>query len=134
MTKKPIAIGSYSIGGTNECFIIAEMGSNHDGKISRAKNLIDIAGEAGCSAVKIQVVFSAECYPPNTKYPAHYGDEDLAEVIRRKEIPTEWVAELRKYTNDNGMLFGAREVSDLADFRENSGRYLIYFIFSLVLS
>ena len=37
MTKKPIAIGSYSVGGTNECFIIAEMGSNHDGKISRAK-------------------------------------------------------------------------------------------------
>jgi len=107
MTKKPISIGPYSVGGTNECFIIAEMGSNHDGKISRAKNLIDIAGEAGCSAVKIQVVFSAECYPPNTKYPAHYGDEDLAEVIRRKEIPTEWVAELRKYTNDNGMLFGA---------------------------
>ncbi|SVE54789.1 uncharacterized protein METZ01_LOCUS507643, partial [marine metagenome] len=30
MTKKPIAIGSYSVGGTNECFIIAEMGSNHD--------------------------------------------------------------------------------------------------------
>ena len=35
-------------------FIIAELGINHNGDISLAKELIDIAAEAGCNAVKFQ--------------------------------------------------------------------------------
>ncbi len=35
-------------------FIIAEIGVNHNGDISIAKNLIEIAKEAGCDAVKFQ--------------------------------------------------------------------------------
>ena len=35
-------------------FIIAELGINHNGDISLAKKLIDVATEAGCNAVKFQ--------------------------------------------------------------------------------
>jgi N-acetylneuraminate synthase len=35
-------------------FFIAELGINHNGDIKIAKQLIDIAGEAGCNAVKFQ--------------------------------------------------------------------------------
>ena len=35
-------------------FIIAELGINHNGDMSLAKELIDIAAEAGCNAVKFQ--------------------------------------------------------------------------------
>ena len=46
-------------------FIIAEIGINHNGDLSIAKKLIDIAKSAGCDAVKFQkrdinVVYSAQ--------------------------------------------------------------------------
>ena len=39
-------------------FIIAEAGVNHNGDIELAKQLISVAAEAGCDAVKFQT-FSA---------------------------------------------------------------------------
>ena len=36
------------------CFIIAEIGINHNGQLDIAKQLIDVAKEAGCDAVKFQ--------------------------------------------------------------------------------
>ena len=36
------------------CFIIAEIGINHNGQIETAKKLIDVALDAKCNAVKFQ--------------------------------------------------------------------------------
>ena len=44
---------------TNKVFIIAEIGVNHNGKISIAKKLIDVAKNCGADAVKFQT-FKAE--------------------------------------------------------------------------
>ncbi len=38
------------------CYIIAEAGSNHDGDYNQALELISIAVEAGCDAVKFQLI------------------------------------------------------------------------------
>jgi N-acetylneuraminate synthase len=53
------------IGDDQPCFIIAEIGINHNGDIDLAKRLISAAVAAGCDAVKFQkrtidVVYSAE--------------------------------------------------------------------------
>jgi N-acetylneuraminate synthase len=37
-----------------KCFIIGEIGINHNGQLDIAKQLIDVAQEAGCDAVKFQ--------------------------------------------------------------------------------
>ena len=47
-----------SIGNNKPCFIIAEIGSNHDNSYSRAIKLINKAKEVGADAVKFQI-FSA---------------------------------------------------------------------------
>ena len=103
----PINIADTSIGIGSDCFVIAEIGSNHDGELWRAKQLIDIAANAKCDAVKIQIPLAAECYPPKTKYGVFYGDEEISEVIRRNEIPNEWVPQLKRYAHDHGLLLGA---------------------------
>ena len=41
-----IKIGSKTVGEGEPCFIIAEAGSNHDQKLSQAKELIDIVNGA----------------------------------------------------------------------------------------
>lgn len=52
MTK--IKIGNTFVGDGCPCFIIAEIGINHNGDIDTAKKLIDLAKFSGCDAVKFQ--------------------------------------------------------------------------------
>ncbi len=51
---KQLKIGDKTIGRDNLCYIIAEIGSNHNGNLEIAKKLIDVAVESGASAVKFQ--------------------------------------------------------------------------------
>jgi len=51
------------IGGNNPCFIIAEIGLNHNGDINIAKELIKKAHECGCDAVKFQKRTPEVCTP-----------------------------------------------------------------------
>ncbi len=60
-----IRVGKRLIGDDQPCFIIAEIGINHNGDIDLAKRLISVALAAGCDAVKFQkrtvdVVYTAE--------------------------------------------------------------------------
>jgi N-acetylneuraminate synthase len=52
--KKNIKIGSHLVGDNEPCFIIAEIGINHNGNIEAAKKLIDASVDAGVQAVKFQ--------------------------------------------------------------------------------
>jgi len=59
-----LKIGNRTIGDGEPCFVIAEIGINHNGDIEIAKKLIAAAMLAGCEAVKfqkrtIEVVYSA---------------------------------------------------------------------------
>jgi len=60
-----VQIAGRTVGSGNPCFVVAEIGINHNGDIGIAKKLIDVAAACGCNAVKFQkrtveVVFSAE--------------------------------------------------------------------------
>jgi N-acetylneuraminate synthase len=60
-----IRIGNRLVGDDQPCFIVAEIGINHNGDVDLAKRLISVALAAGCDAVKFQkrtveVVYSAE--------------------------------------------------------------------------
>ncbi len=57
-------IGNKLVGDHQPCYIVAEIGINHNGDIDLAKRLISVAVGAGCDAVKFQkrtvdVVYSA---------------------------------------------------------------------------
>jgi len=49
-----VRIGNRLIGDDQPCFIIAEIGINHNGDIDLAKRLISVALAAGCDAIKFQ--------------------------------------------------------------------------------
>ncbi len=52
--EKKVKIGNKIIGDNEPCFIIAEIGINHNGSIEIAKKMIDVAKTMGCDAVKFQ--------------------------------------------------------------------------------
>lgn len=60
-----VRIGNAMVGEGHPCYVIAEIGINHNGDVDFARKLIDVAVDAGCNAVKFQkrtvdVVYSAE--------------------------------------------------------------------------
>lgn len=54
MPNKIVQIANHQVGQGGPCFIIAEIGINHNGDVDTALKLIDAAIEAGCQAVKFQ--------------------------------------------------------------------------------
>ena len=52
--SKCVKIANKVIGDGYPCFIIAEIGINHNGSVNLAKKMIDIAVTTGCDAVKFQ--------------------------------------------------------------------------------
>lgn len=52
--SKCVKIADKIIGDGYPCFIIAEIGINHNGSVALAKKMIDIAVTTGCDAVKFQ--------------------------------------------------------------------------------
>ena len=49
-----IILDGTEIGNGKPCYIIAEIGINHNGNVSLAKKLIDVASKSGANAVKFQ--------------------------------------------------------------------------------
>src|ERR1017187_3394730 len=49
-----VRLGSKVVGPGKPCYVIAEIGINHNGDIDIAKKLINVASGAGCDAVKFQ--------------------------------------------------------------------------------
>ena len=91
-----VRIGNKTVGEGHPCYIIAEIGINHNGNIDIAKRLVSVAVAAGCDAVKFQkrtidVVYTAEELakprenpfgPTNgdLKYGLEFDEEDFAEL------------------------------------------------------
>lgn len=78
-------------------YIIAEAGSNFDGKLSQCKDLIEVAAESGADAVKFQL-FRADVLYPDVTQPVHSR-------VKACELPREWVGELNRYAINCGLDF-----------------------------
>jgi len=93
-------------------YIIAEIGSNHNGDINLAKKLIDTAKECGSNAVKFQSwtpesLIAKEEYDRNTKYndspKKHFGS--LREMVEKYYLREEQHFELNEYCIAKGIDF-----------------------------
>src|SRR3972149_10396521 len=91
-------------------FIIAEAGVNHNGSVSVAKELIDIASDAGADAVKFQTFIAEKGISVNARK-ADYQlrltpkDETQIKMIKRLELSYNAHATLISYCRDKGIKF-----------------------------
>jgi N-acetylneuraminate synthase len=92
MTKeKPmVRIGTKEVGNPGYCMVVAEIGINHNGDISLAKKLIDVAAQAGCDAVKFQKRTVSIVYSPEElAKPREVPKEMIEQALARGVLPDE---------------------------------------------
>ena len=109
MTARGVRIGSRQVGGGAPAFVIAEAGVNHNGSLELARQLVDVAAEAGADAIKFQL-FRAEAVvgpgSPKARYQLE-GDDRASqlEMLKALELRPEWLPELRDRADRYGLEF-----------------------------
>jgi len=121
--RKEVAINDWIIGDGHPCFIIGEIGINHNGDINIAKKLIDVAAWTGCDAVKFQKRTPAVVVPPEEREKMRetpWGYITYMEYRYKVEFGEAEYAEIDRYCGERGIVwFASPWDEDSVDFLEN---------------
>jgi sialic acid synthase len=109
--KRELVVGPDVVSDESECYVIAEIGHNHQGDLEKAKALFREAKEAGASAVKLQKrdnrsLFTREMfdkpYENENSFGPTYG-------LHREALEFGWqeYRELQGYAGELGITFFA---------------------------
>ncbi len=116
-----VKIGNKTVGDDFPCFIIAEIGINHNGSVNLAKRMIDEAVFAGCDAVKFQKRTVTKVYTPEELdvYRPNYYGETNRDLKLGLELSFEDYCEIDRYCKErNIMWFASCWDTDSVDFIE----------------
>jgi len=105
-TNEIVEIQGTQVGSGNPCYIIAEIGSNHNNNYNTAIELIDAAADAGVNAVKLQTFYAKHHYSKKTpKISMGKGSlpVDPYVLVESLEMNREWIPELHKYASDKSI-------------------------------
>jgi sialic acid synthase SpsE len=98
MLATEFKIAGRLIGADQRPYVIAEAGSNHNQSLDTARQLIDVAAEAGCDAVKFQLFEAGELYPPT---------HELYKIFKAVELSPDWLLPLQQHAMTRGLAFFA---------------------------
>jgi N,N'-diacetyllegionaminate synthase len=108
-----LKVGRHQVGKGCAPYVIAEIGSNHNGDMALCRCLIDAATEAGAHAVKFQSwsehsLISRQEYEANTQYSdkkKHFGS--LLEMVRAYQLTPTQHREVNSYCRERGIAFAS---------------------------
>ena len=104
-----VKIAGHEIGDGCPCFIVAEIGQNHNGQIGMAKRLIDMAARCGIDAVKFQKR-DIRCELTEQEYNKLYDNPNsfgktYGEHREFLELSEQQHKELREYSLANNLIY-----------------------------
>jgi len=105
-----VTIGNRVVGDGEPCFIIAEIGINHNGDLDIAKKLIGAAVVAGCDAVKFQKRTPELCVPPEQRSLTRetpWGVMSYLDYKRHIEFGYDEYAEIDAWCRTHGVIWFA---------------------------
>ncbi|MFA6294947.1 MAG: N-acetylneuraminate synthase family protein [Candidatus Paceibacterota bacterium] len=106
--NQTISIGNKNIGKDYPTFIIAEAGINHNGNMDLAKQLIDIAVDAGVDAVKFQMRDFNSLYTggvSNNFQNEDIGTQYIVSAIKQASLSFDQFKELVDYARSKNIIF-----------------------------
>ena len=107
-----LKIGTHFIGESDPVYFIADIASNHDGELSRAKELIHLAAEAGAHAAKFQNFRAEEIvsdygFRSMGSQRSHQAkwEKSVFEVYKEASLPWDWTESLKSECDLAGVDF-----------------------------
>ena len=109
MSSPSLKVGDFTISDDSDCFVIAEIGHNHQGDLEKCKEMFAVAKGMGADAVKLQKrdnrqLFTRAMYDSpyehRNSYGATYGEHRDA-----LEFDMSGYRELKRYAKELGILF-----------------------------
>ena len=102
-----LLIDDFEIGDDRPCYVIAEVGHNHQGDVEQAKRLIDAAKECGVNAVKLQkrdnrALYTREFYEQPYDNELSFG-RTYGEHREALELGAEEYRELLRHAREAGI-------------------------------
>lgn len=101
------------------CYVIAEIGANHNGDMALARQMIDVAKAAGADAVKFQSwdtsLFSRQVYEQNYFLGDDYrnrNDYTLQQIVDEFAVKPKDMTDLAAYCRDAGIAFSSTPFSE----------------------
>lgn len=119
--NRRLTIDGVEIHDGSDCYVIAEIGHNHQGSVEQAKAMLTVAKDCGANAVKLQKranrtlytrEFFEQPYDNEFSFGPTYGEHREALELGRDEY-----VELRRYAREIGITFFATPFDlESADF------------------
>jgi N-acetylneuraminate synthase/N,N'-diacetyllegionaminate synthase len=105
-----VEIAGRTVGHGAPCFVIAEIGVNHNGDIELARRLLDAAAAAGADAVKLQTFRAEEVVAADAPKAAYQlvtteGAESQLQMLRRLELDHDAHVALKQRAEEHGLVF-----------------------------
>lgn len=111
MISREVSIESHTISDNSDCYVVAEIGNNHQGSLEKAKELFRAAKDCGANAVKLQKRHNQELftqafydkpYDHENSFGTTYGEHrDFLEFGRDEYL------ELKRYAKEIDITFFA---------------------------
>lgn len=111
MVQRSLTVNGIELSDDSDCFVIAEVGHNHQGDLEKCKELFRVAKECGVDAVKLQkrdnrALYTRAMYDKpydnENSFGATYGEHREALEFGRDEY-----VELQRYCRELGLTFFA---------------------------
>jgi sialic acid synthase SpsE len=109
MKHPAVQFSDRVISAADRCYIIAEIGVNHNGSLELAHRLIDEAADSGADAVKFQTFFAEDLLMEDTpkaeyqKLTTDFGDQN--EMLRALELSESDFIGLKRHCDEIGIDF-----------------------------
>lgn len=113
---KTIEIGSFVLGPGHPCFMVAEIGINHNGDMDLAKKTIDAAIEAGANSVKFQNYYTEDFISDRSLTYEYISQgqtvvESQFDMFKRCELSLEQLSDLNQYCQERNTVFHSTPTS-----------------------
>ena len=116
-----LKIGAREIGAGRPCFVIAEVGINHNGDVKLAAELVDAAASAGADAIKFQTHLPEHEMLKGGATAAYVG-ESLFDLLTRTALSPAGHLEMRELAKKKGIIFLSTPFSrEAADYLDSIG-------------
>ena len=114
LRRDKVGMSEGSVPVSSRVFIIAEVGSTHDGSFGNARAAIDVVADCGADAVKFQTHIAEAETIRGAPTPSYFRGEPRYDYFRRTGFTREQWKELKAYTEEKGLVFMSSPFSEAA--------------------